>query len=136
MRGLKPPPPSESSFSAACKGLCSLRKLLLVEENEATAGVEAEAAARIGRHLERHGALHVLIGGGGHGQQVVRAYVCNHELVAADEADSVDARRKVLAADLQGHFGDEVSLVFGLNVARVAAGVHQGSKHVGSIRKF
>src|SRR5450755_1411655 len=56
---------------------------LLVEENVTPAGVEAEAAARVGGYLQRHWPFHVLVGGGAHGEEVVRAHVRHHKLVAA-----------------------------------------------------
>ena len=51
------------------------------------AGIQPEAAARIGGHLHRHGPLHLIVGRRTHREHIVRANVGHHELVVRDEPD-------------------------------------------------
>jgi len=111
-------------------------KLSAAEGDVATTGVEAESAGGVGLDLEGDGPLEVVVGGGTHSEDIVRAYVCDDEIVTRDEPNTIDSGGQALAADLDGNLGDEVGLIFRGDIARVAAGVDQCSENVIAVGKF
>lgn len=68
------------------------RQMLPAEVNVLSTFVEAEAAGWVGQHLERHWPLEGLVFRVGDCEHVMRTHVRDHELVAWDKADAVDAR--------------------------------------------
>ena len=109
---------------------------LPLENDKLASGIQPESMSRIGKHLERHGALEAGVASGSDRKQIVRAKVRNDELVAGEETHAVRAGSESLALDSDWRFGDEVGLVLRGDAGGIAGGIDQACPNEVSISKF